>query len=47
MAAIARLVAHGGIAGAVVEALLVLGVVAVLVAIWLRERRAPDGSDET
>jgi hypothetical protein len=33
-------VAHGGVAGAVVESLIVLAVVAVLVAVWLRERRA-------
>jgi len=44
--ALAELIAHGGVAGAVVEALLVLAVVAVLVAIWLRERHAPNGRDE-
>jgi hypothetical protein len=33
-------VAHGGTAGAVVEALLVLGVVAVFVAVWARERES-------
>jgi hypothetical protein len=40
MGALAGLVAHGGVAGAVVESLIVLAVVAVLVAVWLRERRA-------
>lgn len=33
------LVAHGGVAGAIVESLVVLAVVSVLVAVWLRERR--------
>ena len=33
------LVAHGGVGGAIVESLLVLGIVLVFVAIWLRERR--------
>jgi uncharacterized membrane-anchored protein len=33
-------VAHGGVAGAIVESLIVLAVVAVLVAVWVRERRA-------
>ena len=32
--------AHGGVAGAVVEALIVLAVVAVFLAVWLRERRS-------
>ena len=42
MAALARLglVAHGGVGGAIVESLLVLGIAAVFVALWLRERRA-------
>ena len=34
------LLAHGGVGGAIVEALLVVGVAAVFVAIWLRERRS-------
>ena len=34
------LVAHGGLAGALVESLVVLTVVSVLVAVWLRERRS-------
>jgi hypothetical protein len=33
-------VAHGGLGGAIVETLLVVGVAAFFVAIWLRERRA-------
>jgi competence protein ComGC len=33
-------VAHGGVAGAIVESLIVLAVVSVLLAVWLRERRA-------
>jgi hypothetical protein len=39
------LVAHGGVGGAVVESLLVVGVAVFFVAIWLRERRA-DREDE-
>jgi len=34
------LVAHGGFGGVLVEILLVVGIVAVFVAVWLRERRA-------
>jgi hypothetical protein len=33
-------VAHGGIAGAVVELLVVLTVAAIFLAVWLRERQA-------
>ena len=40
VAADAWLVAHGGLAGAIVEASLALALVGVLVAVWLRERRA-------
>ena len=43
MASLAWLVAHGGIPGAIVESLVVLAVLSVIVAVWLRERR---GSDE-
>jgi hypothetical protein len=39
------LVAHGGVGGAIVEVLLVLGVAAVFLAIWLRERRRRDEVD--
>lgn len=38
--------AHGGTAGAVVESLVVLAVVSVFVAVWLRERRAQRESPE-
>jgi len=34
------MVAHGGLGGAVVESLVVLGIVGVFVTLWLRERRA-------
>jgi len=44
MAALAGLVAHGGLAGALVEALVFLLVAGVLIAVWLRERRS--GHDE-
>jgi len=40
VAADAGLVAHGGLAGALVEAAIVLALVGVLVWVWLRERRA-------
>ena len=42
MALVAGLVAHGGLAGALVESLVVLAVISVLVAVWLRERRSGD-----
>ena len=40
MAPVQGLVAHGGVGGAIVESLLVLTILAVFVAVWLRERRA-------
>jgi hypothetical protein len=40
VAAFARLVAHGGVGGAIVEALLVISIAAIFFAVWLRERRA-------
>ena len=40
MAPFAGIVAHGGLAGAIVESLLFLTVAAVLIAVWFRERRA-------
>jgi hypothetical protein len=43
VAPLAGVVAHGGLAGAIVEALLFLTVAAVLIAVWLRERRAGRG----
>jgi len=45
VAALAGLVAHGGVAGAIVELLLVVGLLAVFVAVYLRERRS-GGEDE-
>ena len=39
------LLAHGGVGGAVVEAMLVIGVAAVFIAIWLRERRSRSHDD--
>ncbi len=39
------LVAHGGVGGAIVEALLVVGIAALFFAIWLRERRRRDEVD--
>jgi hypothetical protein len=40
VAAIQGLVAHGGVGGAIVEALLALTILALFVAVWLRERRS-------
>jgi hypothetical protein len=34
------LIAHGGVVGAIAESFIALSVAAVLVAVWLRERRA-------
>ena len=39
MAPVAGLIAHGGVGGAIVESLLVLGIAAIFVAVWLRERK--------
>ena len=36
------ILAHGGVAGAIIEALLVFGFVGVGIAVWLRERRRDD-----
>ena len=33
------MIAHGGVAGAVVESLVALALLGVLLAVWLRERR--------
>jgi hypothetical protein len=38
-------VAHGGVGGAIVEALLVLGIAAIFFAVWLRERRSNRADD--
>jgi hypothetical protein len=46
VAALAGLIAHGGLAGALVEGLVALAVAGVLVAVWLRERRHGDKEDE-
>ncbi len=40
LAGLNAMVAHGGLGGAVVESLVVLGIVGVFVTLWLRERRA-------
>jgi hypothetical protein len=46
VAALAGLVVgHGGVGGAIVEAALVVGIAAVFVAVWLRERRASRRGD--
>jgi hypothetical protein len=45
VAPLPALIAHGGVAGAIVEMLLVLAVVGVFVAVWLRERRAGGGRE--
>ena len=37
--------AHGGVAGAIVEALLAISLAALFLAVWLRERRT-GGSDD-
>jgi hypothetical protein len=34
------LLAHGGAGGAIVETLVILGVAALFLAVWLRERRS-------
>jgi hypothetical protein len=44
VAALAGLIAHGGVAGALVEILVLLAVVGVFVSIWLRERRVGEES---
>lgn len=46
MAALAGLIlAHGGLGGAIVEAVLVVGLLAVFLAVYLRERRARRDGD--
>jgi hypothetical protein len=39
VAALAGLIAHGGVAGAIVEALVLVAIAGVFLAVWLRERR--------
>ena len=46
MAAVAELVAHGGVGGAIVEVLLVVTIVAIFVAVYVRERRANRADDQ-
>jgi len=43
MGALTGLIAHGGVAGAIVESLVALAVLGVLLAVWLRERRGRSG----
>jgi hypothetical protein len=44
VAALAELIAHGGVAGALVEILVLVAVAGVFVSVWLRERRVREGS---
>ena len=46
MALVPRLVAHGGVGGAIVESLLALTILGIFLAVWLRERRASRSRDE-
>jgi hypothetical protein len=46
VAPVQGLVAHGGVAGAIVETFLALSVAAIFLAIYLRERRARDDDDD-
>ena len=46
MAALAGLIAHDGLAGALAEGLVALAVAGILVAVWLRERRRGGEDDE-
>jgi hypothetical protein len=39
------IVAHGGVAGAVAESLIVVAIGAVFLAVWIRERRAGRASE--
>lgn len=45
MGALPGLVAHGGVGGAVVEALVGLAILGVFVAVWLRERKVRGEAD--
>jgi hypothetical protein len=38
--ALPRLVAHGGVGGAIIESLTVLTILGIFFAVWLRERRS-------
>jgi hypothetical protein len=46
VAALAGLIAHGGTGGAIVEALLVVTVLAIFAAVYVRERRAGRADDQ-
>jgi hypothetical protein len=46
VAPVAELIAHGGLAGAILEALIVLAVIGVFAAAWLRERVAAEDARE-
>jgi hypothetical protein len=46
VAALPRLVAHGGVGGAVIESLLVLTILGIFLAVWLRERRASSSRED-
>jgi hypothetical protein len=46
MGALPGLVAHGGVGGAVIEALVGLAILGVFVAVWLRERRVREDAGE-
>jgi hypothetical protein len=44
--ALAPFVAHGGVGGAIVEALLAISIAGVFLAVYLRERRSDRSRDE-
>jgi hypothetical protein len=46
VAALPGLIGHGGVGGAIVEALLVVSIAAIFFAVWLRERRGRRTEDE-
>jgi hypothetical protein len=46
VAGLAPLVAHGGVGGAIVEALLALSIAGVFLAVYLRERRSRSRSED-
>ena len=46
VAELGQVLAHGGVGGAIVEALLVLGIALVFVSLWLRERRAAKAEED-
>jgi hypothetical protein len=46
LAGLAPIVAHGGVGGAIVEALLAISIAGVFLAVYLRERRSGRSRDE-